>query len=164
MGETEKGGNGEKKSSEKRNWLMTKKVIAVFVGVASIVCVCLFLFRSVDHDRPPFGQFTIVYRWGKPTFLKIDLNRDGSFDYIDLLPGYFRNHTEPVETWIDRDFDEDFECHITWGENGKPDRIELKNRGDGRLSVLEGPSAQETWDEIRASLRAMNPVASDSEG
>lgn len=134
--------------------------ISLLAFAIVVVAGYLYLFRTLSDDNPALGTITYQYRWGRPSEIRGDTNRDGKTDFRALVSpeGSFSPHT-PIarEFWEDRDFDEVFELHAFLDEDGRIAQLEVDEDGDGKYDRTLGSDEARAMYQGFASRYAAQP-------
>lgn len=63
------------------NTLLTRlRPVAVVLTVGLVLLLVAYLFRSRSWHNEELGEFVVLYRWGRPRYIQLDVNDDGRID------------------------------------------------------------------------------------
>lgn len=129
-------------------------LITALVAVL-VVAAGLFLFRSSTYNNPALGLMTTKYRWGKPAFLLVDVNRDGTPDAKAVAwHGAPRSpHDAPKELWESTRCDGYYDLHALFDRSGNLSIVEFDTDRDGAYEkTLSADEGRAYWSERERPL------------
>lgn len=131
----------------------SRLILIVALAVALAVAAWLFLFRRATYDNPALGLVTTEYRWGKPSSILVDANRDGTPDakaLVRLVNGELSPHSPPTEMWESTRCDGITDLHAVFDQAGRLSLIEFDADRDGHYEgTLEAGAAASFWRDLQ---------------
>lgn len=97
-----------------RTLLVGARLVAV-VLVGLVMLLVAYLFRSRSWHNEELGEFEVLYRWGRPRYIQLDVNYDGRIDarYRISGPGdYSSSHWKWDVGWESSRCDEMMDVHL----------------------------------------------------